>query len=134
MIRRAHILLYAKDPGTDRVFFRGIWRLPTRFSQQLLLSFLLDVRLQPGQDLRPASMMIPRALAGQAGVGQTEQRDAVLLIEVEAYQRLQRILIPVRKPGKDEQSRTFDRAIFSTHGEVLTSSADAAGHSFTAGA
>src|ERR1700716_4281039 len=81
----------------------------------------------------PASMVIARTLACQARVRQADRRDAVLLVQIEAHKTLRRILFPVRKPRKSEQTRTLDLAILSTYGEGLPACANATSHPFTAG-
>ena len=67
-------------------------------------------------------MVIARTLTGQARVRQADRRDAILFVQIETHQTLRRILFPVRMPGKNEQMRTLDLAILSTHGEGLPSS------------
>jgi len=54
----------------------------------LPLALILDISLQPGQDLRPASMVGARTLARQARVRQADRSDAVLFLQIEAHERL----------------------------------------------
>ena len=62
---------------------------PERFEVTIArLGLVLDVRLQPGQDLGPAAMMGARTLTRQARMRQADYGDAVLLIQLEAHKRL----------------------------------------------
>src|SRR5438034_5299146 len=71
------------------------------------------MRLQPGQDIRPASVAGACTLTREARVGQTNRRGATLLLQIDAHEALRRVLLPVGKPCKGEQTRSIDLGVYS---------------------
>src|SRR5947208_15827494 len=91
------------------------------------------MRLQPGQDIRPASVAGACTLTREARVGQTNRRGATLLLQIDAHEALRRVLLPVGKPCKGEQTRSIDLGVYSAYYERFPTDADAAHHPLAAG-
>src|SRR5215469_4175284 len=64
---------------------------------------------------------------------QTDCRDAVLFCQIEAHDALGRPLVPIRKPGEDEEVRTLDGPIRAEHAERFAANASATHHPSAAG-
>src|SRR6185437_14672526 len=71
-------------------------------------------------------MLRAGTVGDQAGVCQAHRRDASLLDKIEAYQRLDRIILPTRQPREYEQPRSLDLLVHAFDGEGLASEADPA--------
>ena len=78
-------------------------------------------------------MAATRTFAGKARVRQAHRRDADLLFQIPMHKGFRCILIPVRKPGENQQMWTLDFPILSGHGKWLSAHADAAHHPLAAG-
>src|SRR5262252_7083999 len=64
-----------------------------------------------------------RTLGCEARVCETDRSNAVILGQVETHEGLKRVLLPVGKPRKNEQTGRLDLPILSSYGE--RSAADA---------
>src|SRR2546429_331996 len=71
------------------------------------------VRLQPCEDLRPSA--VPRAarLCAKSRVRQSNDRDTLVLVEINANKACLRVAVPIRQPGKDKQARSDDLPVLS---------------------
>ena len=73
-------------------------------------------------------------LARKSGVRQTHRRDAVFLFQIPLDKGFRRVLIPVGKPGEDQQTWALDFVILSRHDKWPAAHGDAAHCPFAAGA
>lgn len=121
--RRTHIPMWrsispqssplpAAAASSDRCYFER------RACANPLACNSLDMRSQRSQDVGPAGGSGAVAFARQTGVLQANGRDAGIFRKVEAHERLCRVLVPISKPGEDQQARTLDAAVHSARARL----------------
>src|SRR5207247_11038998 len=93
----------------------------------------LGICLQPREDLRPPA--VPRAprLCGQSRVRQSNDRDTLVLVEINANKACLRVALPIRQPREHEQVRSDDLAVLSSDPKGLSIDADTTHRPSTAG-